>query len=118
MSLKLEVILLVVSIAFLIFILVMTRRKKLEFKYSLVWIVTSIAFIILSVCPKFLYIVSNLMGIKVPINALFLLIIFLILNIIFTLSIAVSQSLQKIKTLAQEIGIMKLEIEKLKKNKI
>ncbi|WP_026884425.1 DUF2304 domain-containing protein [Clostridium akagii] len=116
MSTKLEIVLLFGSTIFLIFILSMIKKKKLEYKYALTWIITSILFIVLSIFPNLLYDISDLIGIKGPVNTLFLLILFLILNIIFTLSIAVSQSQQKVKILSQEIGIIKLEIEKFKKN--
>jgi hypothetical protein len=115
MNTKLEIILLCGSIMFLIFILSMIKKNKLDFKYASTWIITSVLLIAFSVFPKLVYVLSDLIGIKGPVNTLFLLIIFLILNIVFTLSIAVSQSLQKVKILTQEIGIMKLQMEKFKK---
>lgn len=114
MNIKLKIILFLGSALFLIFILNMIKKKKLDSKYALTWIMTSIVFIILCIFPRLLNIISELCSIKEPVNALFLLILFLILNLTFTLSIALSQSLHRIKILTQEIGIIKLEVEDLK----
>lgn len=105
------------SIWFFLFIIGMIRKKKLELKYALTWIVTSLLFIILSFFPRILYFISALLQIKEPVNALFLLIIFFLLIIIFTLTIALSKSSNRIATLTQEMGLLKLDHDKLK-NKI
>lgn len=114
MSIILQLFLILGSIWFFLFIISMIKKKKLELKYALTWIVASFLFIILSLFPGILYSISALLHIETPVNALFLLTIFFLLIIIFTLTIALSKSSNRIAALTQEIGILKLEHDKLK----
>lgn len=116
MNTVLQNILVIASILFFSFILSMVRDKKLELKYALTWILTSFSFIILSIFPEIVRFIAYILHIKEPVNALFLSIIFFLLVIVFTLTISLSRNANRVKTLTQEIGILKLEIEDLKKH--
>jgi hypothetical protein len=111
----LQIILIIASSAFFVYIFNMVRIKRLELRYALTWILTSFSFIILSVFPGVLRFVSKVLHIKEPVNTLFLSIIFFLIVIIFTLTLALSRNANRVKTLIQEVGIIKLELEKLKK---
>jgi hypothetical protein len=113
----LQAILIVASIGFFIFILRMLKAKKLEFKYSIVWIIASFSFIVLSIFPKIVRYVANVLHIIEPVNAVYLIIIFFLLVIVFTLTVALSRNSNRVKALTQEIGILKLEIRKNENNK-
>lgn len=110
MSGKLSIVLFLGAFGFLVFIFSMIRSKSLEYKYAFTWILTSIAFIFVALFPQTVYAISGILGIETPVNALFSLLFLFLMNIIFSLSIAISQSHDRIKTLTQEIGLMKLEI--------
>lgn len=114
MNIRLQIIMVIASILFLCFVIIMVRNKKIELKYILTWLLAAVVFILLSVFPNLLVLISSLLNIKEPVNTLFLLIIFFMLLIIFTLTLALSRNANKVKTLAQEIGIIKLDLEKLK----
>lgn len=115
MNIRLQVIMVVASLFFLIFVIIMVRNKKIELKYTLTWLLTGLIFIILALFPGILKYLSVLMNIKEPVNTLFLSIIFLMLLIIFTLTVAISRNANRVKTLAQEIGIIKMKLDKLGK---
>lgn len=117
MNAVLQIILFSVSVLFCIFILSMIRDKKLELKFALTWLLTGFSFVMLSVFPGIAKIIAKLLHIKEPVNALFLSIIFFLLLIVFTLTIALSRNANRVKSLTQEIGILKLEIDKIN-NKI
>jgi hypothetical protein len=110
----LQVILVIASSMFFVFILNMVRSRRLELKYALTWILTSFSFIILSIFPQVLKFISYVLHIKEPVNTLFLSIMFFLLLIVFTLTIALSRNANRVKTLSQEIGILKLYIEQMK----
>ena len=59
--------------------------------------------------------IAALMHVELPVNALYLCVIFLLLMIVFTLSVAVSRQALRIKTLVQEIGLIKETLERMKK---
>lgn len=108
-----QLILLFSSILFFIFILNMVRNKNLELKHALIWLFTSLTFILLSIFPIIITKIALLLHIVEPANSLFLLVLFFLLIIIFTLTVTLSKSVNKINTLVQEIGLIKLSIEKL-----
>lgn len=119
MNIKLQIILIVCSILFFLFILKMIIGSRLELKYSLTWLLSSIIFILLSIFPKILFKVSVLFNIKEPVNAIFLLVIFFLLIITFTLTVTLSKKSNTIKSLVQEVGILKLIVkENTKEEKI
>jgi len=114
MSSVLRIILIIGSLSFFIFIMNMVRTKKLELKYALTWILTSFSFVLLSIFPEILFFIAALMHIELPVNALYLCVISLLLLIVFTLSVAVSRQALRIKTLVQEIGLIKETLERMK----
>jgi len=115
-SIKLQLILLIAVLIAIVVIIRMIIRYKLDLKYALLWLLLGVSFLIISFFPSIIYRVSNLLSIETPTNALFFLGIMFILSIIFSLTIALSRSSNKIKQLSQELGILKFEFEKIKKN--
>jgi hypothetical protein len=116
MNTTLQIILIISSVLFFFFICNMVRNKKLELRYALVWILTSLTFVILSIFPTVLKFISKVLHIKEPVNTLFLSIIFFLILIVFTLTMSLSRNANRVKTLTQEIGILKLNLEKLEKH--
>lgn len=110
MDIKLQLIMLASSILFLAYVVTMVRNKKIALKYTLTWLLTAFSFIVLSLFPSLLHSISRVLNIREPVNALFLIIIFFMLLIIFTLTIAMSRSTERVKNLTQEIGIIKLQL--------
>lgn len=113
MNKELQIIMIVSSLIFLCYVVLMLRNKKIELKFTLSWIFTGICFLVFAVFPGLLRFLSNLLHIVEPVNTLFLFTIFFILLIIFTLTIALSRNANRVKTLTQEIGIIKMELDKL-----
>jgi hypothetical protein len=91
----------------------MLRNKKIELKFTLSWLFTGTCFLVFAIFPDLLRLLSNLLRIVEPVNTLFLFTIFFMLLIIFTLTIALSRNATRVKTLTQEIGILKMELKKL-----
>ncbi|NTV90806.1 MAG: DUF2304 domain-containing protein [Clostridiales bacterium] len=113
MNIRLQLIMIISSLLFLIYVIIMVRNKKIELKYILTWLLAGIAFIVISVFPTVLFGLSRLLNIIEPVNTLFLSIIFFMLLIIFTLTVAISRNSMRMKSLTQEIGIIKQQLEKL-----
>lgn len=113
-SLRLQFLLFVGSILFSGMLLNMIRRYRIELKYTLLWLAIMFTVTLCSVFPSIVIFTSKLMGIELPVNALFLVSIFGILLILFSLTIAVSRFTNKIKELSQELGIVKTELILLK----
>jgi hypothetical protein len=113
-NLKLQFILLAFSIIVLYQFINMIRKYSLELKYALLWLLVGIVNLVLVVFPNSIVIIANMLGIEEPVNALFLLGIISLFTILFSLTIALSRSSNKIKDLSQDIGILKEEVFQLK----
>lgn len=117
MSSTLRIVLITGSILFFIFIINMVRTKKLELKYALIWLLTSLSFVVMSVFPQTVFFVAKTLAIEVPANALFLCIIFLLLLMVFALTVAVSRQAGRTKKLIQELSLLKAEVASTKKER-
>ena len=115
MNNRLQIILIIASLLFLCYIIFMLRNKKIELKYTLAWLLAGASLLAAAVFPGLLRLISNLLNIVEPVNTLFLSIIFFILLILFTMTLALSRNANRVKALTQEIGILKLELERLNK---
>lgn len=117
MNTRLQIIMIAASLIFLFYIVMMLRNRKIELKYTLTWIFAGLCLIVVAVFPGLLRLISNLLNIVEPVNTLFLFIIFFLLLILFTLTIAISRNAIRVKTLTQEIGMLKMELDKLADDK-
>ncbi|MGL4742234.1 MAG: DUF2304 domain-containing protein [Sarcina sp.] len=112
MTLYLQIILFITSFLFTLYVMTMVKRKKLQLSYSILWILTGISFILLSIFPKALDLIATVLQIQTPVNALFLIIIFFLLLIIFTLTIVLSKLKMQVTNLSQSLGLLKEELNK------
>lgn len=115
-SFKLQVILFIGSILCFALVINMIRKYRVELKYSMLWLCVMLIVLVLSIFPNSFETIATLMGIELPVNALFLLSNFGIALIVFSLTIVTSKSTVKLKELTQEVGLLKLEIEEMKKS--
>lgn len=109
MNIKLQIILIIVSTIFSLFVIKVTSKKKMNFNYTMIWIIFSIIILILALFPNIISSFSNLIGIEIPVNALFLVFIFVLILINLFLSIEVSKLNDKIILLTQEVALLKKE---------
>ncbi|NGZ76045.1 DUF2304 domain-containing protein [Saccharibacillus alkalitolerans] len=112
-TLKLQLLLIAFSAAVFIVFINRTRRYKLELKYALVWIFLSTAGVIASVFPQIFFFIARVMGIEVPVNAVFLLAVSSIFLILYSMTVSLSNHSRKIRTLTQELALMSRRIEDL-----
>ncbi|MBR1798011.1 MAG: DUF2304 domain-containing protein [Clostridiales bacterium] len=106
MSITLRVILLVAAIVTTIWILWQIRKHKVKLDGAIFWILFSIILIVIGIFPELTYKLSTLIGVVSPANLVFLVIIFLLLEKIFSLSLVVSQLQDKIEVLSAEIALL------------
>ena len=113
----LQFILIGVTFLFCIFILVVTQKKKLSYKYTLLWLFFGFVTLLCAIFPNIIVEISKIIHVAEPTNALFLIYIFLIIIIIFYISLAFSKLYEKVTTLIQENAILAEKIERLENNK-
>lgn len=87
------------------------RRLRVRMEDTIFWLCFCVVLIILAMIPDMAYFFSRLLGIQSPVNLIFLLIIALLLEKLFTLSMQVSLLEEKITVLTAEVALRCKDIE-------
>lgn len=111
----LQIILIIVTILFAIFIIRKTSKKKLNYKLTILWLCFSVFIVILALFPQIVMWISKTIHIETPVNALFLMFIFLLIVIVFYLSAELSKIQNKVTILIQENALLNKKMEERKK---
>jgi len=100
------------SLTFLIVVVELVRKGKLQVKYSILWILMSTVLLVLSSTPIIINKLAKWLDIKNPPSFLFLfgLVYLLIYNL--HLTVVVSKQSEKITRLTQEIALIKEKNER------
>lgn len=117
MNKVLQLALLVGSIIVLFIVLRFVIKNKMNIRFAIVWVIWAIAMIIISIFPDIIYSLSNLLGFEKPVNAIFLLMIFLLYCLSFYLFVAISKHNEEILNLNYEIASLKKKVEELESKK-
>lgn len=110
MNIRIQIIVGSVVVIALFVIVNMIRKKKLELRYALAWLLVGVSILVLDCFPQLITWMAHKLGIASPINMLFFLGFCFSLVIIFTLTVAVSRMSIRIKQLAQEIALFEKEV--------
>ncbi len=113
---KIQIIAILVSLLFLLYIVRLIIRGKLREEYSIVWIVCTIILILFSLWRDGLELIADFVGVYEAPNLVFTGAIFAILIYLLHLSIVVSKLHSQNKQLAQEIALLKNKF--LEKSKV
>jgi hypothetical protein len=89
----------------------LTRRRRLQERYALLWLLTGVVIFILAVWRSLLGSVSDLVGIAYPPSALFILAAFFILMVLLHYSTVISRLSEQNTTLAQRLALLEHELE-------
>ncbi len=116
MSKVLQVCLLVGSIFVLYVVIKSVLKNKINIHYAIVWIIWGIGMVLISMFPGIIYKVSNFMGIQIPVNAVFLIMMFFLYCLTFYVYFVISKHSEEIVALDYEIAMLKKKIEELEKN--
>ncbi len=103
------------SILFLLFVIELIRKKKLKEAFSLLWLGLSIVFIVLSFWREGLEVIAGIVGIDYAPSALFLFLLVGLIFIVIQFSVIMSKLSEQNNNLTQEVGLLRLEIENLKR---
>lgn len=106
MSLRFRIVALLIFLIMLCFFMHQIRRRRLDLRYSLSWILVNLVLIILVVFPQVLINLSRMLGIYSPVNMIFFCGFLFSLIIIYNLTTAISKMADEIKRLSQKIALM------------
>lgn len=118
MSVYLRIILIVVSVFTSYYAFYKIRKSQLKIEDALYWLFFSALILILSFFPEVGMIISKWIGIESTANFIFLVIIFLLIIKVFSLSIKDSRIEYKLSVVIEELAILQNLREKEKKETI
>ena len=104
---RIQIIAIVVSILFLLYIVHLIVKGKLREEYSIVWIVCTIILVLFSFWRDGLAVVSDLVGVYSPPNLVFIAAIFAVFIYLLHLSVVISKLQSQNKQLAQDVALLK-----------
>jgi hypothetical protein len=103
------------GLAVLAFVINLVRTRRLQERYALLWILAGAA---IALGPLFIPWIDRLaytLGFDYPPALLLMLTSIGLMLIIFQLSLSISRNAEQIKVLTQEVGLMRQELDVLKK---
>ena len=117
MSGSLRIGLLFVSLLAFSSVLIAVIKKKLNIKYSIVWLLWSLMSLLMAIFPEIFYYFSKLLGIALPVNGVFLIMIGLLYILTFYVYLMISKHNSEIIQLTYEVASLKKQLEEQKKKK-
>lgn len=115
MSIKIQILLIIILLFGFILIVNMVRKRMLELKYVLAWLFCDIVLLVFTCNPNSIGAVARFLGIQSPMNMIFFLGFLFSIIIIFTLTVALSRVTERVRRLAQVIALEEEKKERLNK---
>lgn len=105
---KLRVIAVAGSVLVLAFVVELVRRRQLKEEYSLLWVLTAVGLVLLSIWDGLLNEVSDLIGAAAPQSTLFFFGLTFVVLMLLHFSVRISALERRITSLVQELGLLGL----------
>ncbi len=112
---KLTVALVAALIIFFVLVLYLLKYRRLALKYTLLWLVTGTAMLILVVWPRLLFELATLVGIQSNMNALYIFMLAFVIMILMSLTSICSGQNARIRELIQTDAIMEKRLREAEK---
>ena len=103
------------SIIFIGLIIMLIRNKRIKEEFAILWLFFGGVFLLLSVWRGSLEVIARVLGIAYAPAAIFLILIIAIISILIHLSLITSRLTDQAKVMIQELGLLKMEMDTMKK---
>lgn len=111
---EIKILTIILSLVVFLFVIELVRRDRLTFKYALGWLCLSTAGVFFAVFDRLLYSMAGFFGFKLASNFIFFGLICFFIFLSLFLTIFLCQQNNRNDAIAQKLGLMDLEIQKLK----
>jgi hypothetical protein len=102
----------VAAVFFLVVVLELVRRRRLQERYTVLWFVLAIGMLAVALFPGLLELLADLIGARDTNAALFALLLVLLLALAFESTITASRQGERITRLAQENALLRLRLSR------
>ena len=111
----LQILLILGAIALFGMIVWLIKHKKIEVKYSIIWLAFSATMILFALFPYLVLVLGDISGVANPVNFIFMTLFVFILLIMLSVSAVISGFSTKIKRLAQANALLEKRVRELEK---
>lgn len=113
MSDRLRIVLALLVLTYSLVTVRMIRRRRLNLSYSLLWLFLSGAMLLVLMIPQLVEWLARLLGIDLPINLVLTGFAFFSLAMMFFLTVVVSRTNEKVRTLVQQLALLEKRVRDL-----
>ncbi len=117
MNIRTQIMVAAIAVIALAVLIYMIHGNMLKLKYALTWFLLVAGVLVFGCFPSLTSVLAGFLGIETPVNMLFFAGFCFSLIIIFSLTVVVSRLSVSQKKLTQEIGLLKKELEEVKKER-
>ena len=110
MTLRLQIMVIIFIVLAVLYIVNQLRKKKLDYRFGLGWLLIIFCILVLTVSPKLLSMLAGFLGITLQINMLFFFGFCFIVILVFSMSMMISSLSDRVKKLSQEIAILRKDM--------
>ncbi len=103
------------SLVFIGLIIMLIRNKRIKEEFAILWLFFGGVFLFLSIWRGSLEVIARILGIAYAPAAIFLILIIAIISILIHLSLITSKLTDQAKVMIQELGLLKMEMDTMKK---
>jgi hypothetical protein len=111
---RIQVLAIAVSVAFLILVLELVRRRKLVEEYSFLWIVVAVIVLAVSIWRQLLHTAARDLGVHDPPNVLLIALTAAVLFALLGVSLILSRQRRQIERLIEDTSILSAEVRDLR----
>ncbi|MDF1479151.1 DUF2304 domain-containing protein [Leifsonia sp. H3M29-4] len=108
-----QILAILMAVVLLIAVLLLLRSYVLPEKYAVIWLVASVAAIVLSAWPGLIDAISRFFGIAQPINLLFVGAFFVVFLLLMQISLELARTRDELRRVVQRLA---LDVEKASKD--
>jgi hypothetical protein len=102
-----------VSVALVVFLVVLLRTRRLREKYAITWIVVGLGVIIFAAFPSAVAALTHLVGVETPSNLLFAISLIVLLLVGIQLSAEITSLEEETRTLTEEVALLRFDLERV-----
>ena len=113
MTVKLQIIVGICLFLALTVIVYMIKKRSLDLKYALSWLLALVFVLVLDLFPVLLTKLSRALGVWAPVNMIFFLGFCFSLLIIFTLTVMLSRMAERVRKLAQAVAMNEEKLDRM-----
>lgn len=103
------------SVALLFFIVELVRRRRLKEEYSVLWTLTALTLLVFSVFPDLLNVLTRAIGAVFASSTLFFVALVFVMLMLLHFSVRISNLERNLTALVQELGLMTVERDTLRR---